>query len=74
MAMKTTISPVLLELNGLTTVLLPQDQSFQFLMELLRFNFQKKKKMVNFLTRPLLSLLYYENKYPEVFNIAGNGN
>ena len=37
------ISPVLLELNGLTTVLLPQDQSFQLLMELLRFNFQKKE-------------------------------
>ena len=44
--MKTTISPFLFELNGLITVLLPQDKSFLFLMDLLRFNFQDKK-MVN---------------------------
>ena len=44
--MKTTISPFLFELNGLITVLLPQDESFHLLMDLLRFNFQNKK-MVN---------------------------
>ena len=44
--MKTTISPFLFELNGLITVLLPQNESFHLLMDLLRFNFQNKK-MVN---------------------------
>ena len=43
MVMKTTISPFLFELNGLSTVLLPQDGSFHFLMDLFQFNFQNKK-------------------------------
>ena len=44
--MKTVISPFLFELDGLITVLLPWDESFHLLMDLLRFNFQNKK-MVN---------------------------
>ena len=41
--MKRTVSPFLFELNGLITVSLPWDESFHFLMELLRFNFPNKK-------------------------------
>ena len=43
MAMKTTASPFLFELNGLTTVLLPLDEFCHFPMDLLRFNFQNTK-------------------------------